>query len=73
MVINIARYLARQFIERISESFPSIDLYEVEKEALLTQEQLTKSFERAQPPCSLLFSTEAGYFAFCAAPNPNFD
>lgn len=67
MVINIARYLARQFIERISESFPSIDLYEVEKEALLTQEQLTKSFERAQPPCSLLFSTEAGYFAFCAA------
>lgn len=67
MVINVTRYLARQFLDRIRESFPSIDLYELEKECLLTQEQLVDLFERSHPPCSLLFDTGIGYFAFSAA------
>lgn len=54
MVINISRYLARQLLEKLSEMIPSIDLYKVEKESLLTYEQLVKSFDRAHPPCSLL-------------------
>lgn len=66
MVINIIRYISRQFVERVRESFPNIDLFELKKEALLTHEQLVNSFERSQPPCSLLFDTGAGYFAFCA-------
>lgn len=66
MVINIARYISRQFLERIRENFPSIDLFKVEKESLLTQEQLVESFKRANPSCSLLFDTGNGYFAFCA-------
>lgn len=66
MVINIIRYISRQFLERVRESFPSIDLFELKKEALLTHEQLLNSFDRSQPPCSLLFDTGAGYFAFCA-------
>ncbi len=67
MVVNVTRYLARQFLDRIRESFPSIDLYELEKESLLTQEQLVDLFERSHPPCSLLFDTGIGYFAFSAA------
>lgn len=67
MVLNVTRYLSRQFLERLRESFPSIDLMNLEKESLLTHEQLVKSFERFQPACSLLFDTGEGYFAFCVA------
>lgn len=66
MVINVTRYISRQFLERIRESFPSIDLFKVEKESLLTYEQLVESFGRSTPSCSLLFDTRNGYFAFCA-------
>lgn len=66
MVVNITRYLSRQFLERIRENFPSVDLFKLEKESLLTYEQLVDSFERANPACSLLFDTGNGYFAFCA-------
>lgn len=67
LVINVTRYISRQFLERVRESFPAIDLFEVEKECLLTYEQLLDLFERSHPPCSLLFDTGNGYFAFCAA------
>ncbi len=67
MVINVTRYVTRQFLERLRECFPSIDLLELEKESLLTYEQLVSSFDREQPVCSMLFSTREGYFAFCAS------
>lgn len=67
IAINIARYMSRQFLERIRENFPTIDLFELVKESLLTYEQLVESFERAAPPCSLLFDTGEGYFVFCAS------
>lgn len=67
MVINVIRYISRQFLDRIRECFPSVDLMELEKECLLTHEQLLNSFERSQPACSLLFGTEDGYFAFSIA------
>lgn len=67
MVINVIRYLSRQLLEKLRESFPALDLLELEKECLLTHEQLLNSFEREQPVCSLLFHTKDGYFAFSAA------
>ena len=66
MVINVTRYISRQFLERIRENFPSIDLFKVEKESLLSYEQLVDSFGRTPPFFSLLFDTGKGYFAFCA-------
>ncbi|MCM1126468.1 MAG: response regulator [Lachnospiraceae bacterium] len=66
MAINVCRYISRQFIERVRESFPELELFELEKESLLTHEQLLDSFEREHPSCSLLFDTGTGYFAFCA-------
>lgn len=66
MVINICRYLSRQFLEAVRECFPALMTYELDKESLLTHEQLIQSFEREQPYCSLLFDSGAGYFAFCA-------
>lgn len=66
MAINVSRYISRQFLERIRENCPALELFELEKESLLTHEQLLDSFEREHPSCSLLFDTKAGYFAFCA-------
>ncbi len=66
MVLNVTRYLARQFLEQIRERIPVFDLMTLEDESLLTHEQLLKEFEREHPSCSLLFSTEVGYFAFSA-------
>ena len=44
--------------------------YELKSENLLTYEQLQQVFRVKNPPCSLLFDTGAGYFAFCTdAPN----
>ncbi len=68
MVLNVTRYLSRQFLEKVRESFPAMDFMELEKECLLTHEQLVNSFGRKQPACSLLFATGGqGYFAFCAS------
>lgn len=67
MVLNVTRYLSRQFLEQIRESFPAIALMTLENESLLTHEQLLNSFRREHPYCSMLFSTKGGYFAFCAA------
>lgn len=62
MVINVIRYISRQFMEQIRESFPAIGLLTLEKESLLTHEQIVKAFERESPFCSLLFDTGEGYF-----------
>lgn len=67
MTINVTRYLCRQFLEKIRESFPGIDLVELVKESLLTHEQVLKSFERMPPAVSLLYGTGEGYFAFSIA------
>lgn len=68
MILNITRYISRQLLEKLSEMIPSIDLYKIDKESLLTYEQLVRSFKMAHPPCSLLFDTGEGYFAFCMEP-----
>lgn len=64
MILNITRYISRQFMERIRESFPALETFELESESLLTYEQLTKTYKESQPACSLLFDTGEGYFAF---------
>lgn len=65
MVINIIRYVSRQFIEKMKECFPTLGQFELDSESLLTQEQLANAFEREHPSCSLLFDTGSGYFTFC--------
>lgn len=65
MVINVTRYISRQFLEQLRESFPFLGLFTLEREYLLTHEQLLNAFERVHPSCSLLFDTGYGYFAFC--------
>lgn len=66
MVLNVTRYLSRQFLEQVRERIPAIDLLNLESESLLSHEQLLNYFRRERPSCSLLFSTREGYFAFSA-------
>lgn len=63
--MNAVRYMAQQFLNRISEHFPSADMYEVKEENLLSYEQFEKKFAEHTPQFSLLFDTGAGYFAYC--------
>lgn len=65
-VMNVTRYLARQFMQSISEQFPSADMQEIKTENLLTYEQFHNLYEKSSPQFSLLFDTGEGYFAFCA-------
>lgn len=66
VLVNASRYTIRQFVERILEYLPVAAGFELKDENLLSYEQFQKVFSK--PQCSLLFSTPAGYFAYCAMP-----
>ena len=66
MLINAARYTARQFVGRVMEHLPAFGAYELKEENLLSYEQFQRVFQREKPQVSLLFNTGgAGYFAYC--------
>lgn len=65
MLMNAARYVARQIVERVKGYFPSSENFELKEEQLLTYEQFQKVFEKQKPQFSLLFDTGKGYFAYC--------
>lgn len=64
MMMNAARYVARQLVERVKGYFPSSENFEIKEEQLLTYEQFKKMFEKQSPQFSLLFDTGKGYFAY---------
>ena len=67
MLINAARYTARQFVGRIMEHMPDMEACELKEENLLSYEEFRKVFEQEKPHVSLLFNTGGfGYFAYCA-------
>lgn len=67
MLMNAARYVAKQLVERVKGHFPAADQFELKEEQLLTYEQFEKVFEKQSPQYSLLFDTGKGYFAYCVA------
>ncbi len=72
MLMNAARYTARQLIGHIKEHFPSLKESEVQSEQLLNYEQFQKIFEKNSPQFSLLFDTGKGYFAYCMTTSDTF-
>lgn len=65
MLMNIARYISQQFVNRVEEQVASTDMYEMKEENLLTYSQFSRIFERHNPQFSVLFDTGAGYFSYC--------
>ncbi len=67
LLMNAARYTARQFVGHMKGFFPALEEAEVKEEQLLTYDQFEKVFEKHSPQYSLLFDTGEGYFAYCMA------
>ncbi|MCI8530396.1 MAG: response regulator [Lachnospiraceae bacterium] len=65
MFTNVAKYAARQLVERAKSQFPFSEQFELEEEHTLTDEQFQKLFQIQSPQFSLLFDTGKGYFAYC--------
>ena len=66
VIMDAARYTARQFVESVRKRFPSGEAYLLESEHLLTYEQFQKMFDKQLPQYSMLFDTGVGYFAYCS-------
>ncbi|HBA50572.1 MAG TPA: hemerythrin [Lachnospiraceae bacterium] len=67
MLSNVAKYAARQLVERIRQNFSSLQPFDLTNEHLLSYEQFYKMYERQSPQFSFLFDTGRGYFAYCMA------
>ena len=65
LLMNAARYMARQFAEQVREHMPDMEGYELKEENLLTYEQFQDVFEHEKLQVSLLFDTGEGYFSYC--------
>lgn len=65
MIMNVARYTARQLVEHLKEHFSELQQAKIKEEQLLTYEQFQKVFEKHSPQFSLLFDTGKGYFSYC--------
>ncbi len=65
MLSSVARYAAKQLVERVKRHFSSLAQFEMTEEQLLTYEQFYRMYEKQSPQFSLLFDTGRGYFAYC--------
>lgn len=65
MIMNVARYTARQLVEHLKEHFSELHDAKIKEEQLLTYEQFQKIFEKHSPQFSMLFDTGKGYFSYC--------
>lgn len=66
ILMNAARYTARQFAGCVKEHLPDMEGHELKEENLLTYEEFQDVFEHEKLQVSLLFDTGEGYFAYCA-------
>lgn len=65
-VVHAIKILSQKFMECIRGHFETPDEYQLQKDDILTFEQLVRTFDKDFPPYSLLFNMEKkGYFAFC--------
>lgn len=65
MLSNVAKYAAKQLVERLKRHFSSLEQFEMRSEHLLSYEQFLKIYKRLSPQFSILFDTGRGYFAYC--------
>lgn len=66
LIVNAVRFTAREFVESIIHKIRPDEEYTLLSENLLTYEQFKKVYQKENPQCSLLFSSDVGYFAYCA-------
>ena len=64
MLMNAARYTAKQLVEHLKLHFSQLAQATI-KEEQLSYEQFQKVFDKHSPQFSMLFDTGKGYFAYC--------
>ena len=64
-VLNALPQLSRQLTEHVGAYLKTVELEKLEKDNLLTYDQILRAFEKEYPCYSMLFDTDAGFFAFC--------
>ena len=65
MLMNAARYTAKQLVEHLKLHFSQLAQATIKEEQLLSYEQFQKVFDKHSPQFSRLFDTGKGYFAYC--------
>lgn len=65
LLVNAARYTAKQFVWHVMQQFPALKLSDLKEENLLTYDQFQTVLEEKKLQISLLFNTDEGYFAYC--------
>lgn len=65
MLMNAARYTAKQLVEHLKLHFSQLAQATIKEEPLLSYEQFQKVFDKHSPQFSMLFDTGKGYFAYC--------
>lgn len=66
MVLDAVRLLAQQLMKRLGMYIRMEGQYRLEKDHMITREQLLQEIDVGYPQYSLLLDTGIGYFAFCA-------
>ncbi len=66
LLMNAARYMARQFAEKVREHLPEMNGYKLMGENLLSYEQFKDLFGNEKMQVSLLLDTCEVYFSYCA-------
>lgn len=67
LLMNAARFMARQFAEHVRDHLTDMDGYELKEENLLTYDQFQEVFGNEKLQVSLLFDTGEGYFSYCTS------
>lgn len=65
VVVDAVAQIAQQFMKRIAMYYNIYGINKLEKNNLLTEDQLNNEFSIAYPKYSMLFNTGVGYFALC--------
>lgn len=65
VVADAVAQIAQQFMKRMAMYYKASGMNKLEKNNLLTEDQLNKEFSIAYPKYSMLFNTGHGYFALC--------
>lgn len=65
MSLSAIQLLSKSIMKSLRQQYPDTTACKLEKENLVSYEIMYKTICNSCPPVSLLFRTDAGYFAFC--------
>lgn len=65
LAVDATKQISQKWVKHIGKHFETSPQYKLDKDHIMTFEQLQQEFHSGYPYYSLLFDTGTGYFAFC--------